>query len=208
MKENMYPVKDPFRSLPFIRTIFSRTEKFLYFTCFCTASFLILYFSSAHPHTYTSPLTPWLMKNLAIKGLPTACNLKALSVTRNGNNTRKPFIQLCRAAWEPGISLFTLLHIPLNCNTPYVGMSSFVKEPQKKAYICILNSLIQLSYSHCDRTLVSPSSICWRLEALLYFGTVFYYMWSWLKNNWAASTQTDKILLCLETRNRKLQLKS
>lgn len=69
------------------------------FTCSFIDSFLILHFSSAHPHTYTSSLAQWLMKNLAIKGLPTACDLDALSVTCNSNNTRNPFIQLHRAAW-------------------------------------------------------------------------------------------------------------
>lgn len=99
-KENIQPNKDPFYSLSFIRSIFSRTEKVVwYFTCSFIASFLILHFSSAHPHTCTSLLTPWLMKNLVIKGLPTACDLKVLPVTGNSNNTRNPFIQLHRAAW-------------------------------------------------------------------------------------------------------------
>lgn len=102
MTENTYLVMDPFHSHPFIRTIFPRWKKsyntsvfhrLLQNQFFDTSS---QFCPSTHRYITISSVTT--MKDLAVKGLPTAPDLRALSAASNSKGTRNPFIQLCRAA--------------------------------------------------------------------------------------------------------------
>jgi len=103
MKENTYLVKDPFHSHPLIRTIFPGLKKP------CDVSVLhmlfaklgFFYFISVQPistHLCITICFMTKMKDLAVKGLPAAPDLRALSVANNGNSPRNPLIQFCRAA--------------------------------------------------------------------------------------------------------------
>lgn len=137
----------------FTRTIFQNRKIpmfSLFFTYFCKAKALVLCLihTPIHCHCFMT-----VMKDLAVKGLFSA---PEISLTSNGNGTRNPLVQLCRAewlnySWESAISLLTWLCIALNHNTLQVVISSFLlkswkKKHQKKALFCVFQQLAYLTY--------------------------------------------------------------
>lgn len=104
IKENTYLVKDPFHSHPFIRTVFLGWKKSCDVSVFHTLLQSQFFDTSSRfcpsTHLYITISSMTTMKDIAVKGLPTALDLRALSVASSGNSTRNPFIQFCRAAWS------------------------------------------------------------------------------------------------------------
>lgn len=152
LKENTYLVMDTFYSHFLHNNCFpeqkNSCDQSVFHFCKARALVLGLIHTPIHCHCFMT-----VMKDLAVKELFSA---PEISLSSNGNGTRNPLVQLCRAEWlnyscRSAIPPLTWLCIALNHNPVQVVISSFLlknwkKKHQKKALFCVFQQLAYLTY--------------------------------------------------------------